>query len=166
MTYDVEINQLGLMALFDLKGHRDAMANWCGAAIPAFPEPALCYSAENDMELMSLGRDNWMLRAPVANEDALLGALKPDAAPTEISVVRVSDAFSFFSVTGSEAAEVMAVATPLDIHPDVFPENGAAFTEVFSTRGLILRVDSGFHIGVERSYAPMIADYLARTIAA
>ena len=37
MTYDVEIKPLELMALFDLKGGRQALSRWCGDGVPEFP---------------------------------------------------------------------------------------------------------------------------------
>ena len=58
----------------------------------------------------------------------------------------------------------MAVATPLDIHRDVFPAGSAAFTEAYQIKALIIRREPGYHLGVDRSYAPMIADYLSRTV--
>ena len=165
MTYDAHIQQLDLMSLFDLKGKKAALSKWCGATIPAFPTAPLTCEVKTDQELMAVSPDHWILRAPIDQEKGLFAALKPDEAPDDISIVHISDTLTFFEVTGPEAQEVMAVATPLDLHMDVFPANGATFSEVFSVKSLIIRVENGFHIGVDRSYAPMIADYFARTIA-
>ena len=114
---------------------------------------------------MAIGPEHWILRAPLDQEEALFAALKPDAAPADISIVHISDTLCFFEITGPDVQEVMAVATPLDLHAEVFPANGATFSEIFSVKALIIRIEGGFHLGVDRSYAPMIADYLARTIA-
>ena len=80
-------------------------------------------------------------------------------------MVRISDTLIFFSVSGPEAQDVMAIASPLDTHASVFSSNSATFSEVFSVRALILRTGDAFHLGVDRSYGPMIGDYLARVTA-
>ena len=165
MIYDVTIEPLGLMALFDLKSSPAALSDWCGTALPDFPETPLGYTVKDGMELMYLGPEHWLLRAPLDMEEALSNALKPDAAPDDISIVRVSDTLTFFSISGPERDEVMAVATPLDLHPTVFPDRCATYTEAFSAKSLILRSGEAYHLGVDRSYGAMIADYLARTVA-
>lgn len=165
MTYDVQIRQLELMALFDLKGEDTVLSKWCGEMTPPFPTAPLTYEVKAGRELMAVGPDHWILRAPIDQEKELAAALKPDQAPDDISIVPISDTLNFFEVTGPETQEIMAVASPLDLHIDLFPANGAAFSEVFSTKSLIIRIENGFHLGVDRSYAPMIADYLTRAIA-
>jgi len=165
MTYDVEIRQLDLMALFDLKGSQSEVAAWCGATLPAFPDQPLRRCEAEERALMWLGPEHWILRAPLKQEESLLAALNPAEAPDTVSVVQISDTLSFFALTGPDVAEVMAVATPLDIHDSVFPPDAACFTDLFSVKALVLRIPGGFHLGVGRSFAPMIADYLARTTA-
>ncbi len=164
MIYDVQIQPLDLMALFDLKGSREALSNWCGVALPAFPDRAGTYTVREGMELMWLAPEHWILRAPLDQEDGLAEGLKLSTAPDDISIVRISDTLSFFSVSGPDVGEVMAVATPLDIRPSVFPANAATFSEVFQTKALILRMPDACHVGVDRSFAPMVADYFARTV--
>lgn len=163
MTYSVHIQQRGLMALFDLKGTESALLDWC--TLPPFPSAPLTYTTQADQELMAIGPEHWILRAPLDQEEPLLMVLRPESAPADLSIVHISDTLCFFEVTGPDVSEVMAVATPLDTHADIFPTKGATFSEIFSVKALIIRVDGGFHLGVDRSYVPMIADYLARTIA-
>jgi sarcosine oxidase subunit gamma len=165
MIYDVTITRPDLMAVFDLKGEAGALARWGAGVLPEFPATPQRYDSMGGADLMWLGRRLWYLRAPIAQEPALLAALRPDAAPVGISIVRLSDSLSFFQVTGPDVAEVMAVASPIDLHPSVFPGNGAALTEAFGIKALIVAVAGGFQIGVDRSFAPMVADYLARAVA-
>lgn len=163
--YDVEIEQLSLMALFDLKGSQSALLEWCGHALPDFPSHPLGFSVRDGRDLMWLGKEHWILRAPLDDEAQILADLRPDQAPDDISVVMISDTLTFFSVTGPDADDVMAVASSLDLRAKAFAENGATFSEAFSTKALILRADGGYHLGVDRSYAAMIADYFARATA-
>ena len=165
MMYDVAIEQLDLMAVFDLKGSVDDLSKWCGSELPDFPDKPMSYTAKDGLELLHVGWDNWLLRAPLEKEDMLTQALRPADAPDDISIVRVSDVYTFFSVQGPENDEVMAVATSLDVQDNAFTANSAAFSEVYSTKALVMRVGDAYHVGVDRSFGPMIADYFGRTIA-
>ncbi|MGI9388411.1 MAG: sarcosine oxidase subunit gamma, partial [Boseongicola sp.] len=63
-----------------------------------------------------------------------------------------------------DADQIMSIASPLDLHPSVFPENGATFSEVFGLKALILRQPEGFCVAVEQSFGDMIEDYFARAM--
>ncbi len=165
MMYDAEIKQLDLMALFDLKGPQRAMSEWCGAELPDFPAAPLSYASKDSKKLLWLAPEHWLLMAPLALEQPLSARLNPDQAPDDVSIVRISDTLTFFALAGREITEVMSVASPLDVHRDVFPQNGATYAEFYQIKALILRVADGFRVGVDRSYGPMIADYLSRTMA-
>ena len=75
----------------------------------------------------------------------------------QIRIVLVSDAYTFFTVTGNQSDEILSIASPLDIRPINFPDNAATYSEIFGIRGLIIRRQKGYLIAVERSYADMIA---------
>ena len=87
---------------------------------------------------------------------------RPDTAPLEIGIVLVSDTLRFFHIEGSDAAQIVAIACPLDTHASTFPPNGVSYTEIFGIKGLLVRSGDGFDIAVESSFADMIEDYLAR----
>ena len=165
MMYDVQIEPLGPLALFDLRGAMPALADWCGQTAPEFPAAALTSTSARGLDLMWVGPDQWILRAPLESENDLISALKPTEAPDDISIVQITDAYTFFKVSGPEAAEVLSIASPLDVHPSVFPENSATFTEVFQTRALLIKAGTSFDIAVDRSYGAMFADYFARATA-
>ena len=162
MSYDVHINRQDISALFDLKGDQDALRRWCGQSLPEFPDAANRLSSSEGATLYSIGRNHWILRAEFQREEALLAALKPDSAPADISIVRISDTLTFFGVTGPDCADIMSIACPLDLHPAVFGETTASFTEVFGLKALVRRLPGGFEFAVEQSFGDMIADYLAR----
>jgi sarcosine oxidase subunit gamma len=164
MGYQVDISRLGAQALFDLKGSRTALQKWAGKALPDFPEMANTACIKGDMILMHVGRDHWLVHAPLGQEASLEAVLKPTAAPCDISVVRVSDTLAFFAITGRDADQVMAVATPLDVHTRSFPDAGATYSEFFGLKGLIVRQSGGYLCAVEQSFGDMIEDYLTRAI--
>ena len=165
MSYQVNIKRHGLWALFDLKGQGDQIENWAGGSLPALPDRPNSLTTQGDLELFYIGRDHWILRAPIEREDSLNDALKPEACPAEISIVRISDTLTFFSVTGRDMVDVMAIASPLDLHPSVFPPDCVTYSEVFGLKALVLRCDGGFEFAVEQSFGNMVEDYLSRATA-
>jgi sarcosine oxidase subunit gamma len=162
MAYAVRIAGPGTRAVFDLKGPRDALAGWLAdAGMPGWPERpgTRCGAAR---WLAWTGPEHWLMVAPLTEEAALEAALRGGAAPEAVGIVTVSDTLAFFAVEGADAAAVMAVASPLDLHPAAFPADGACFTEAFGLRALVARQGGGFLLAVDRSYGAFVAESLAR----
>lgn len=165
MSYYVKIARLSLNALFDLKGAPDAVQSWVGDALPKLSEQPNTQSEQEGVEIYHIGRNHWIARAPLEQEDALEAKLKPGDCPSDISIVRISDTLTFFRVTGPQAKDVMAIACPLDLHETVFGSDAVTFTELFGLKALIMRFEDGFEFAVEQSFGDMVADYLARATA-
>jgi sarcosine oxidase subunit gamma len=164
MPYDVTFQRLKMQALYDLKGPQEALLAWASDALPPFPDQPNTKTEGGGVTLMFIGPDHWLLRANLSREDALDAALRPAEAPPEISLVRVSDTLAWFRITGPDAAEVMAVACPMDLHESRFGPDGASFTEAFGLRALVIPCAGGFDLAVEQSFGPMVQDYLTRVI--
>ncbi len=164
MGYDVNLERLEISALFDLKGQPGALAEWAGDHLPPFPKRPNSLTEKNGNTLAYIGRDHWILRADIEQEEALIAALKPESAPPDISIVRISDTLTFFQVTGPDADQIMAIACPLDLHPSVFSKDAVTYSEVFSLKALVQRIDGGFEFAVEQSFGNMVDDYLDRAI--
>lgn len=163
MRYDVTLQRCGLSAVFDLKGAADALRDWAGDMLPPLPDHPNTRTAEGEVELYHIGRDHWLARAPLAQEEMLEAQLKPGACPADISIVRVSDTLSFFRVTGPDAPQVMAIACPLDLHEIVFGADAVTYSELFGLKALVLRCEGGFECAVEQSFGDMVEDYLTRS---
>ena len=162
MGYDVQIHRLELNVVIDLQGKKQAIKKWVKGGLPSFPETPNSASARDGLELYWIAPDRWLLRSAIENEDRMLEMTKPDSAPVGISIVQVSDAFRFFKIVGPDAGEIISTACPLDHHLSVFPANGVSYTNLFGIKGLLIRIEDGFEIAVEASYADMIEDYLTR----
>jgi sarcosine oxidase subunit gamma len=160
MAYDVTITRLPMQALFDLKGDAGVVAAWGGAVLPLMPPRQNSYSAAAGRTLHWIGPDHWILRADIAAEDALLAALDPGGAPGDLSAALISDTLAFFEITGPDADQIMAVATPLDMRS--LAEDGVTLTEAFGTRAMVRRIASGYELAIDLSYAAMAAEYLDR----
>ena len=164
MGYNANILRQKTDALFDIKGVQSKVEKFVGALLPTFPKSVNTASVKDDISLLHIGRNHWLLRAPLDRETALEEILRPTNAPADLSIIRVSDTLSFFLVMGPDADQVINIASPLDIHPQAFPETGATFTEIFGLKGLIIRQKGGFLMAVEQSYGDMIDDYLSRVL--
>jgi len=160
MAYDVTIARLPLQALFDLKGEAAAVQKWCGQVLPPPPERPNSFTVRAGRMLQWIGPDHWILRAEIGDEAALLAALRPDAAPSDVSVVLISDTLAFFAITGPDADHVMAVATPLDLR--TLAEDSVTATEAFQIKAYARRAPGGYELAFDCSYAAMIGEYLDR----
>ena len=65
MAYDVTITRLPMRALFDLKGAAPMLAEWCGTALPPFPERPNSRTNKAGRSLCWTGPDRWLLIAPL-----------------------------------------------------------------------------------------------------
>jgi sarcosine oxidase subunit gamma len=162
MSYDVTTDRLPTFAIFDLKGAQKTVEKWTKFTLPDAPNRFL---VNNGVILCHIGPDHWLLRAPLDREERLESQLKPTDAPADISIVRISDTQTFFSITGPNAAEVISIGCTMDLHETVFPQNSVSFSEFFTVKALVMRIPLGFEVAVEQSYANMIADYLSRATA-
>ena len=165
MLYDVQFRRGPIAALFDLKGDRDTLARWSGKHIPPFPLSPNKFTASGGRWLFYVGPNHWILRADIEREEECERQLRPSEAPPQISIVRISDVFTPFAVTGPDAAAIMSIACPLDLHAAAFGDEDAAFTEIFGLKALVRRLPDGFEFAVEQSYGDMVAAYLARAVA-
>jgi len=163
MGYDVKIQRLALNAMIDLQGDAEAIKNWIkDDDLPEFPNKPNTSITNQQFKIYWVGIEHWLMRSEIELEDHLLEMTNPSAAPIEISVVQVSDAFKFFEVSGPDAAEIISIASPINHHLTAFPENGVSFTNIFGIKGLLIRVNNGFEIAVESSYADLMADFLQK----
>jgi len=165
MSYEVNIRRLDLSAMFDLQGPDAQISQWLRALGMSLPKhPNTRYQSDAG-EAYWIGRAHWLLRTDIEREDDLLNRLQPDTGSPDVSLVLVSDVYAFFQVSGPDAHQILAVASPLDTAPSVFPDNGATFTEAFGLKALVIRRACGFELGFDRSYADMAADYFERVVA-
>ena len=72
MSYDTQIARHGAMALFDLKG---ASADFAGYDLPSFPDQPNHKTSHGDVDLLHIGRDHWLVMAPLDQEQSLEQAL-------------------------------------------------------------------------------------------
>ena len=165
MGYNVKIERNLLHALFDLKGSLKDVNSYLKEHIASLPEEPNSYISHGNWKFLHIGRNHWILLAPIEEEQDLLELLKPENCPESISIVLISDTLKFFKITGINADDIMSIASPLNLNADAFKDNNATFSEVFGLKALIMRDGGGYQFGVDQSFGDMISDYLDLTIA-
>ena len=164
MGYQANIKKLGLSAIFDIKGDASAASKRISHLGLVLPSEVNTATEKDGQYLCWVGENHWLLLAPAEKENQLLDTLAPHDSAMDCRIVLVSDAYTFFTVTGNQADEILAIASPLDIRLINFPENAATYSELFGIRGLIMRRQNGYLIAVERSYTDMIAIYFKKVV--
>ena len=164
MGYQATIKKLGLSAIFDIKGEASAASKRISHLGLVLPSDVNTATEKDGQYLCWVGENHWLLLAPAEKENQLLDTLAPHDPAMDCRIVLVSDAYTFFTVTGNQADEILAIASPLDIRLINFPENAATYSELFGIRGLIMRRQNGYLIAVERSYTDMIAIYFKKAL--
>jgi len=168
MHYHVTLERQKLCTVVELQGPMQEVADVTGWLPLKFPSTPNTYekSPDNAQALYWIGPQRWLLRAELDQEADLKRKLSEQELPDAVSAVLVSDSLSFFKITGADASAVISIASPMDVHPSVFPDNGASYTEAFGLKALVIRCDEGFEVAVERSYGDMLYDYFQRAIGA
>ena len=110
MNYDVKIIREKISALFDLKGDSKDVEKYLKSFFKWFPKEPNTFVCENDWKLMLVGENHWVLKAPIEDEEHLISILKPEACPSSISIVLISDTLTFFSIIGPNASDIMSIA--------------------------------------------------------
>ena len=164
MAYQAIIEKQGLSTIFDIKGDASAVAKRLSQLGLTLPASANMSIEKDGQHLYWIGETHWLLLAPVEKEAQLLESLTPHDPALDCRIVLVSDAYSFFSVRGDQADDILAIASPLDIRRINFPDNAASYTELFGIRGLVLRRQNGYSVAVERSYADMVSVYFNKVL--
>jgi sarcosine oxidase subunit gamma len=164
MIYDVAIEMLEPLCVFDLKGSRSSIASRLASVQIVPPESPNTATISGKMALCWVGHTQWILRAPDAAAQQLTRDLQANDSEGNTSIVNVSDMLQFFSVSGRDADDILAISCPLDTHLTAFPDNAVTFTELFGTKALLLRVTDGYHVAVDRSYADFVNDLLHRVL--
>ena len=122
MGYQATIKKLGLSSVFDIKGDASAASKRISHLGLVLPPEVNTATKKDGQYLCWVGENHWLLLAPAEKENQLLDTLAPHDPAMDCRIVLVSDAYTFFTVTGNQADEILAIASPLDIRLTNFPE--------------------------------------------
>lgn len=142
-----------------------------GAAVRAAAEAALgiaipfvaCRAAATgERAALWLGPDEWLLLAPDAQATTVVAALGAALGELPHSLVDVSHRQSALSVSGPEAAVLLAAGCPLDLDAAAFPIGMCTRTVLAKAEVVLWRIGSeAFRIEVWRSLVAYVSQFLA-----
>lgn len=159
--YEARVRLLPTPTMIELLGSdADVLPRLQSLGLEA-PAPRRALQAHG-LQLLRPAPEHWLLIAPPLEAQDLLSRLRAPALQADTLIVDVGDGWAHFAVAGAQAGVLLAIASPLDTHLRAFPADGATFTEAFGLRALVLRSVDGFQVAIERSHAPMVADWFVR----
>jgi sarcosine oxidase subunit gamma len=136
----------------------DAAAAAFGVRLPAEP----CRAAHSgERAALWLGRDEWLLLAPLADRDPLIGSIAAALGPTPHALVDVSERSLALAIQGRSATDILAVGCPIDLDLSVFPVDMCTRT-LYGKAEIVLwrRGPSSFRLEVWRSFLPYVKGLL------
>jgi sarcosine oxidase, subunit gamma len=130
-----------------------------GVTIPS----VACRSASNgERAALWLGPDEWLLLAPEAQAAAVAAALGAALGELPHSLVDVSHRQSALSVSGPEAATLLASGCPLDLDATAFPIGMCTRTVLAKAEVVLWRIGrESFRVEVWRSFIAYVSQLLA-----
>ena len=156
MTPKAHLTELPLAAAIETRGDGPSALSTAGLGVP---------SAANSMwqagecRVLWLGRDCWLVQAPLERETALRDALERAG-----QAVTLSDSLLRFALTGAGAADVLAQGCAIDF--DRFGPQACTRAALGRIAVALLRTEEGFEILVDRAYRGYFLSWMARAIGA
>lgn len=120
------------------------------------PQEVGVVSGEADgRQLLCLGPDEWWLCDGESDAQPLLAALEEALAGQFASAVDTSDNWFALEIGGPHAADLLAKACPLDLHPRSFPAGRCARSLLSKAPMTLQKLDESprFRVHVRRSFA-------------
>ncbi len=163
-THGVTLAEAPFVGKVNLRGNADDPAFTAAVATVLGVQPPLepnTVASHGTYKAFWLGPNEWLIHTPEDGEATLIGALNIARGGLHTAVTDVSDYYVVIQMRGDKAAEVLARACPLDLHPRAFPEGGCAQTVFAHASILVHQVDGGFDIQVRWTYAQYLWNYFA-----
>jgi heterotetrameric sarcosine oxidase gamma subunit len=163
--YDVAVRQFAPNARFETRGRPgDLAAALRAAGLPVPERRNSSLAGDGHIRVDWLGPQRYVVTAPLAQEEALGGALEAAFAGFACAdVACITEMVVTFELAGSGAADVLAQGTPLDIGPTAFLAASVTGTELWGVGVIVERPAADpktFRVTVERSYAGYVEGWL------
>lgn len=154
MAHTAQLTELAPAAAVEVRGDGPGALPAAGLDVPA---AANTIWQDGDCRVLWLGRDCWLVLAPLEREAALHHALEGAG-----QAVVLSDSLLRFALTGAGAADVLAQGSAIDF--DRFGPHGCTRTALGRIAITLLRTAEGFEILVDRAYRGYFLSWMARAI--
>lgn len=157
------VGKVNIRGNADDKAFSDAVAGVLGTVLPVEPNTV---ASHDDYTVFWLGPDEWLVHTPEDGEESLIGALHGALGELHAAVTDVSDYYVVIRMRGAKAAEVLARACPLDLHPRAFTAGRCAQTVFAHATVLLHKIDEQtIDVQVRWTYAQYLWGYFSEAAA-
>jgi len=159
------LDEVALLDMVNLRGDASdaafvqAIQSATGLALPVQANTA---SVSGDRQLFWLGPDEWLLKLPAGQGDAVEAAIRAALVGKHISVVQIGSGNTTFTLQGPAAADLLSRGCPLDLHARSFPDGSLAQSHVAKANVVLLcvKAETSYEITVRRSFAEYLFKWL------
>lgn len=159
------LDEIALQDIVNLRGNSanatfvQAVEQATGLALPVQANTA---SVLGDRQLLWLGPDEWLLKVPNGQGDAIEAAIRAALPGVHFSVVQVGSGNTTFSVQGPAAADLLSRGCPLDLHARSFADGALAQSHIAKANVVILcrKAEQSYELTVRRSFADYLFEWL------
>lgn len=159
------LDEIALQDMVNLRGDASdpafvqAVEQATGLALPVKANMA---SVNAERQLLWLGPDEWLIKLPGGQGDAVEAAIRAALVGKHISVVQVGSGNTTLTLQGPAAADLLARGCPLDLHASVFPDGSLAQSHIAKANVVLrcVRAEQNYEITVRRSFADYLFKWL------
>lgn len=157
----VRLAEVSFLGLITLRGVPDAVEGGAAKVLgTALPSGAGATAWANELAVLRLGPDEWIIVTPPDTERALIEKLRQALAGTHYQLVDVSDYYTAIDIAGEKAWKLLSALVTVDLHPRAFTPGMAVATLAAKANVWLWRREDGdgpaFRLFTRRSHA----DYL------
>ncbi len=159
------LDEIALQDMLNLRGNAqdDAFVQGVAAATGlAVPVKANTASLRSQRQLLWLGPDEWLLKLPGGEGEAMEAALRTALQGQHFAVVQVGSGNTTLSLQGAASADLLSRGCPLDLHPRAFPDGSLAQSHIAKANVTLLCLQAGqsYEVTVRRSFADYLFHWL------
>lgn len=163
------LSEIALCGKINLRGNvkdskfKQGAQSIFGASLPDKPNTI---SSTDTHKLFWLGPDEWLVHVPLALLEQNINAIRQLMTDQLVAATEVSDYYSVIELSGPQALEIIASASPFDTRPHHFDLGQCAQTR-FGHASILLWPEGdapSFQLQVRWSYAKYVYDYLCESI--
>ena len=130
------------------------------------PPAANTVTHSADLRIFWLGPDEWLIHLPLEAVDEKISALRDALIDQYAAITEVTDYFSVLKLSGPQAREIIASASPFDTRPKHFKTGQCAQTRFGHASILLWPLEDmlAYGLQVRWSYAQYAYNYLTQSI--
>ena len=165
MSYTATVTRQPLQTLLNLRGDANVGERFSDALGIALPQQPNTVVSSANVDVLWLGPDEWLLKAPETDEQALEKRLLAAVEEQHAAVTLVSDHYIVFRLSGEQAAVILQQASSIDSHSSQLAMGQCVRCGFARTRAIIQVIDDmSYDVFIEATYTPYLEQWFAVAI--